>query len=194
MFELRHRAAASSQGQLVRRDRLHLVPVGIDGEGPDAPPDSGASLADLRKRAYAASGPAQNKGVGSPRTIYQRSADVRAYVLSRANGHCEGCGAPAPFVTTAGTPYLEPHLIDRLSDGGPDDPRRVAGICPNCHKRVHFGADGTEFNSKLRMLVTALETAAGAEPAEDLPHTALLTACSTSSHGWNPASPLLTAG
>ncbi|RYE41397.1 MAG: HNH endonuclease, partial [Hyphomicrobiales bacterium] len=82
--------------------------------------------------------------------VFQRSADVRAYVLARAGGNCEACSAAAPFTTSAGMPYLEAHHIDRLSDGGPDDPRRVAGICPNCHRRAHFGSDRAAWNADLK--------------------------------------------
>ena len=45
------------------------------------------------------------------RMVYQRSADVRDYVLARANGTCEARGRSAPFITKSGRPYLEPHHI-----------------------------------------------------------------------------------
>src|SRR3712207_191923 len=48
------------------------------------------------------------------RTTYRRSAAVRVYVLRRANGHCEGCGESAPFLTRDGRPYLEPQHTRRL--------------------------------------------------------------------------------
>mgnify|MGYP003708158609 CR=1 FL=1 len=48
---------------------------------------------------------------------HHRSHAVRMYVLRRANGHCEGCGAAAPSRTNAGRPYIEPHHIRRLTDG-----------------------------------------------------------------------------
>jgi 5-methylcytosine-specific restriction protein A len=73
---------------------------------------------------------------------YQRSVIVRDYVLARAKGHCEACGTPAPFKTTRGRPYLEPHHIRRLSDGGPDDPRFMGAVCPNCHREIHYGVEG----------------------------------------------------
>jgi 5-methylcytosine-specific restriction protein A len=91
------------------------------------------------------------------RDIYQRSRDVRNYVLARANGHCEGCNLPAPFARKDGSPYLEPHHIRRLSDGGPDDPSFVVALCPNCHRRVHAGKDGEGYNSKLLMTMKAIE-------------------------------------
>lgn len=83
------------------------------------------------------------------KTVYKRSEAVKAYALKRAKGVCEGCGQPAPFKNKAGYPYLEPHHIRRLADEGPDHPRWVAALCPNCHRRIHSGADGTEFNRSI---------------------------------------------
>jgi hypothetical protein len=50
---------------------------------------------------------------------------------------------------------LEPHHTRRVSDGGLDHPSSVAGICPNCHRRVHHGRDGKQYNLALqeRLLV-----------------------------------------
>ena len=56
-------------------------------------------------------------GAEQARTVYRRAADVRAYVLARAQGHCEGCKAPAPFKRKDGSPYLETHHLHRVSDG-----------------------------------------------------------------------------
>ena len=54
----------------------------------------------------------------STKNVYERSRDVRRYVLARSKGKCEGCSGPAPFSRPDGTPYLEPHHLKRLSDGG----------------------------------------------------------------------------
>jgi 5-methylcytosine-specific restriction protein A len=99
-------------------------------------------------------------GVGtqeSKKTVYQRSEAVKAYALKRANGVCEGCGQPAPFKNKAGYPYLEPHHIRRRADEGPDHPRWVAALCPNCHRRIHSGADGTEFNRSIGARIEQME-------------------------------------
>jgi hypothetical protein len=93
--------------------------------------------------------------------IYRRaSAKIRQYVLERAAGRCEGCGAPAPFRGKDGRPFLETHHTTRLADDGPDDPRKVIGICPNCHKRAHLAEDAKSFNrlliNKLRILQSGL--------------------------------------
>jgi 5-methylcytosine-specific restriction protein A len=124
----------------------------------DQRPQPGVSdLERLRALAFAAAAPSTAVGT-SKRTIYQRSADVRAYVLARAKGHCQGCGQPAPFTRADGSPYLEPHHIRRASDGGPDDPRFVIALCPNCHRRVHAGEDGPAFNQHLLGLMATIES------------------------------------
>jgi hypothetical protein len=64
----------------------------------------------------------------------------------------------APFLRLNGSPYLEPHHTDRLSDGGPDDLRTVAGVCPNCHRRIHHGKDGDEVNKALKSYLSSLES------------------------------------
>jgi 5-methylcytosine-specific restriction protein A len=88
---------------------------------------------------------------------YRRSEAVKVYVLRRAAGVCEACREPAPFTTVKGQPYLEPHHIRRLADGGPDHPRWVAAICPNCHRRIHHGQDGQEVNDALAHRIGELE-------------------------------------
>jgi len=80
---------------------------------------------------------------------YERSKAIKLYALARARGFCEGCGHPAPFVRLDGTPYLEVHHIRKLADEGPDDPRWVIALCPNCHSRAHHGIDALAFNDRL---------------------------------------------
>ncbi|WP_164588207.1 HNH endonuclease, partial [Pseudomonas viridiflava] len=91
------------------------------------------------------------------RTLYTRSKDVKAYVLKRAAGSCECCGTPAPFVTKAGQAYLEPHHVNRLSDGGLDHPNFVAAVCPTCHKEIHYGALGEKKNEALKQVIMTKE-------------------------------------
>ena len=106
------------------------------------------SLESLRELAIA-DAPAESSPKKRKAVVRRRSEAVRVYVLRRADGTCEGCDNPAPFETSDGKPYLEPHHTRRLADGGPDHPRWVAAVCPNCHARVHYGEDGDEFNSEL---------------------------------------------
>ncbi len=118
------------------------------------------SLEELRKRAVKGPGPGATTKQRKVNT-HERSQSVRVYVLKRAKGTCEGCGQPAPFTTAQGRPYLEPHHIRRRADGGPDHPRWVAALCPNCHRRVHYGNDGAGFNQVIADAIAVLEGTLG---------------------------------
>ncbi|CAH7245263.1 e14 prophage; 5-methylcytosine-specific restriction enzyme McrA (fragment) [Vibrio chagasii] len=60
--------------------------------------------------------------------------------MVRANGTCEICYKPAPFIRkTDNTPYLEVHHKLPLAQGGPDTVDNVLALCPNCHRQAHFG-------------------------------------------------------
>jgi 5-methylcytosine-specific restriction protein A len=91
------------------------------------------------------------------RTLYERSRAVHTYALARANGACESCGHSAPFIRRNGTPYLESHQTRRLSDGGPDHPRRVEAVCPNCHTEIHHGQFGAQKNKLLEAKLAEIE-------------------------------------
>lgn len=88
---------------------------------------------------------------------YSRSAAIKRYVKKRANGYCEGCQEPAPFMSKTGKPYLHAHHVFELSDGGSDTPDTVIALCPNCHFRVHHGEDGEEYNRKLYKKLQQIE-------------------------------------
>lgn len=122
-----------------------------------------ADLKKLRDQALQAAAPAKKKVADARRTLFERASHVVAYALARAGDTCEACGHPAPFLRVSGSPYLEVHHIDRLSDGGLDAPHRVAAICPTCHRRIHCGADGTLINDKLRAKIEQLEQLAGSQ-------------------------------
>jgi 5-methylcytosine-specific restriction protein A len=85
---------------------------------------------------------------------YTRSEVVKQFALRMAGEICQGCDEEAPFVDSDGEPYLEVHHLHSRADGGADDPENVLAICPNCHRRVHYGRDGDRFNQEL------IETAA----------------------------------
>lgn len=80
------------------------------------------------------------KQVSSVTRVYIRNADVIVEVLKRANGICERCLKPAPFIRASdNTPYLEVHHIIPLSAGGLDNLNNTIALCPNCHRELHFG-------------------------------------------------------
>jgi 5-methylcytosine-specific restriction protein A len=73
-------------------------------------------------------------------TAYNRNADVVAEVLFRAEGVCEGCNLPAPFLRRRdSTPYLEVHHLIPLAMRGEDTVENALALCPNCHRQRHFG-------------------------------------------------------
>lgn len=141
-----------------------LVPFGavdvIDHFDPD--PGSGRNVWEIPmtelRAATVSSATLQGHAPASKRKVYQRSERLKVYVRRRANGHCEGCGEPGPFVTKRdGEPYLEPHHTTRIADGGPDHPAHVIALCPSCHRRVHHGVDGVKYNEQLKKKLRKLE-------------------------------------
>jgi 5-methylcytosine-specific restriction protein A len=76
---------------------------------------------------------------------YSRSPHVVAQALFRAQGKCEKCRENAPFLRKSnGTPYLEVHHKIPLSeqnnnDSSLDTLENVLALCPNCHRKAHFG-------------------------------------------------------
>jgi 5-methylcytosine-specific restriction protein A len=76
-------------------------------------------------------------------TQYKRDPKVKAWVLAQANGLCECCSMPAPFETFDG-PFLEVHHVRTLAENGRDTVCNAVAICPNCHRRLHFGKDAAD--------------------------------------------------
>ena len=71
---------------------------------------------------------------------YYRNPKIVAIALSRANGKCEVCKEKAPFLRKSdNTPYLEVHHLIPLSKDGKDSIENTIAICPNCHRKAHFG-------------------------------------------------------
>lgn len=71
---------------------------------------------------------------------FRRNPDVIVEALYRAAGKCELCNALAPFLRKSdGSPYLEVHHKVKLADGGDDTVDNAHALCPNCHRREHFG-------------------------------------------------------
>ncbi|WP_281223597.1 HNH endonuclease [Photobacterium sanguinicancri] len=102
------------------------------------------------------------EGTGEPKAkysnvvLYERSAQVKAWVLRRASGLCELCKSDAPFITTCGQPYLEVHHVKRLSDGGSDTIKNCVAVCPNCHRLLHYSVGKEEAIESLYQNVNEL--------------------------------------
>jgi 5-methylcytosine-specific restriction protein A len=101
-------------------------------------------------------------------TSFVRDPAVKRWVLEVADGICEGCELPAPFVANDGFPYLEVHHVTPLSSHGSDRPSNAAALCPNCHRRCHFSADRDEFKLALYEKIGRLKIEVPqVDPAED---------------------------
>jgi len=75
-------------------------------------------------------------------TLFRRNPDVVAEALKLAKGVCQKCKKEAPFIRlTDKKPYLEIHHKKRLSDGGDDTVENAIALCPNCHRKNHYGVD-----------------------------------------------------
>ncbi len=101
-------------------------------------------------------------------TRYMRDPAVKAWVLAEANGACEGCDLPAPFLGGDGLPYLEVHHVLPLASYGSDRISNAAALCPNCHRRCHLSTDRDEFKLALYERISRLQIEVP-EPA-DLSH------------------------
>ena len=72
--------------------------------------------------------------------VFKRNPDVIVEVLNLADGVCESCHQKAPFNRVSdGSPYLEVHHIIPLSENGEDTVSNAEALCPNCHRKKHFG-------------------------------------------------------
>lgn len=129
-----------------------LSPINID---PKQISGKKKTLAELKEIAMS-SEPNTKTAKQKEKEVYVRATAIKEYVLKRANGVCEYCQKDAPFETRLG-PYLECHHILRLSDGGPDHPLNVIGICPNCHREAHYSIDKQRINSGMLEKVKKLE-------------------------------------
>jgi 5-methylcytosine-specific restriction endonuclease McrA len=121
-----------------------------------APATRRAHFYSLRERAYIAA--VDSVGTTVTESVRrERSRIIADYVRLRADGNCEGCETPAPFLRRNNQPYLEIHHIISLASGGADSPRNIAAVCPNCHARVTHGRDGHEYNSTIGERIAQLE-------------------------------------
>jgi hypothetical protein len=71
---------------------------------------------------------------------FKRNPHIVAQRLFLAKGICGDCKNNAPFLKKeTNEPYLEVHHIELLSKGGEDTLENTIALCPNCHRKRHFG-------------------------------------------------------
>ncbi|WP_346205600.1 HNH endonuclease [Aeromonas salmonicida] len=90
---------------------------------------------------------------------FYRSPYIVAAALLRAEGKCElqGCTRHL-FLKEDNTPYLEVHHIKPLSEGGSDELKNVAVLCPHCHREQHFGKEKLKLRASLLSHISMLVT------------------------------------
>ena len=72
--------------------------------------------------------------------VFIRNPYIIAEVLLRAAGVCEFCNQTVPFLRAIdNTPFLEVHHKIPLANGGEDSLENTVAVCPNCHRKAHFG-------------------------------------------------------
>jgi len=87
----------------------------------------------------------------SEKTISSFSRDplIKAWIIKSTKGICENCSAPPAFFTDSDEPYLEVHHVKLLSDGGADTTDNAVGLCPKCHREIHYGKQRSQIISEL---------------------------------------------
>ena len=89
-------------------------------------------------------------------TQFTRDPAVKAWVLEHANGKCESCNRPAPFIDSDGLPFLEVHHVRQFADNGTDTVTNAVALCPNCHREAHYGNNAKVLLSHLYERVARL--------------------------------------
>lgn len=88
--------------------------------------------------------------------LIDRDPLVKAWILQEAKGVCELCGSNSPFIKNNGRPYLEVHHVLPLSNGGSDTVSNAVGVCPNCHRALHYAKNRHELANGLYKKVSRL--------------------------------------
>lgn len=84
---------------------------------------------------------------------YSRDPAVRAYVLKKADGHCEYCDEVGFLLSDGVSRYLEAHHIISLADAGQDTIDNVIALCPKHHREAHHGIKRKELESQMLKIV-----------------------------------------
>lgn len=136
---------------------LERVLADVEGQSVSSTSAFHVAVNEAKKKQTAKpTGNAKPPATSASVTQFVRDAKVVAWVLKEADGTCESCDLPAPFLKEDGTPYLEVHHIQRLADGGPDTVENAVAICPNCHMRLHYGENKKALAQALREKIPRL--------------------------------------
>lgn len=89
----------------------------------------------------------------SNQAAYEQDPLVKAWVLQHAEGTCELCGGPGPFLDKSGLRFLETHHVIPMADGGEDTTLNTVALCPNCHRQCHLSPEAGMLQKKLRDII-----------------------------------------
>lgn len=70
--------------------------------------------------------------------VFVRNSELRRKVLAAAGGKCGACGGKT-FKTASAEWFLEVHHKKWLREGGADTESNMIALCPNCHRKEHYG-------------------------------------------------------
>jgi len=98
------------------------------------------------------------KQILSETEVVERDPQVKRWVLDSANGICELCDNPAPFLSKSPghRPYLEVHHVVPLKMDGSDTVCNAVALCPNCHMQCHHSQDFQEVTRSLYQKIERL--------------------------------------
>lgn len=82
----------------------------------------------------------------------ERSPEVRQRVLARSEGRCEWCNEQG-FKKHDGQIYLESHHVVPLCQDGVDTIVNVIALCPNDHRKAHYGEDAAKMSERMLELI-----------------------------------------
>lgn len=87
---------------------------------------------------------------GSPKTTtttgYQRNKDIALKRMKKASYTCEADGAHVTFISpVTGNNFVEPHHLIPMKaqpdfTNSLDVQENIVVLCPNCHRKIHYGA------------------------------------------------------
>ena len=115
-------------------DSVERASVRVSGTNANA---IGDAINDLDDYSVGSQTPERREFSG---TFIVRDNRIRHKVVVRSQGKCEYCGELG-FERTDGSHFVEAHHIISLADQGPDTMANVIALCPNHHRRAHFGND-----------------------------------------------------
>jgi predicted HNH restriction endonuclease len=82
----------------------------------------------------------------SEKSAYARDPEIAKRCIVLSNYKCNLDGDHESFITKKGKPYMEAHHLIPISyqdyfDYSLDVEANIISLCPNCHRKLHYGSD-----------------------------------------------------